>query len=251
MKSTLLTLLLSTLPLAAADRLWYIDFNSEGDGPAPQTLVMASPSETSAAGPVRMAADAEAGRMHIVPSDGPEGGLALELRPGGAQNGAGYLCTVRSGKLQGNTFTYEALVCPAENPEPFNAKWGGQQILNQQPGGSAPQFWLSYNGEGTAIFSSTAGANLSGPVIPGKWSHLAGVVTMAEEEGGPCTLKFYINGELVGEKEFKRPASALPSSLGIGRYLQNKGDSFQGKIDAIAISPEALAPGSFALPLPR
>jgi|GEM_PF-2938244 len=251
-KQTILTLMISALPLGAADPLWRIDFNSEGEGAAPRALLMAGAGETSVSGPFEQSTDAEADRMRIVPSDGPDGGMALELRSGETQNGAGYLSVHRNGKLEGNTFTYEALIQPSENTESFNKRWGGQQILNQQPGGSLPQFWFAYDGEGTVQFGTTAKAHLSGPVTPGAWSHLAGVVTLSEEEGGECRMKFYINGEPIGEETFVRPPGQPPASLGLGRYLQSsKGDSFQGRIDAVAVTPAALAPGGFTLPLPR
>ena len=62
-----------------------------------------------------------------------------------------------------------------------------------------------------------------------------------------------MNGELVGENSFTRTSEkGFPRMLGLGTYLQAaKGDSFQGQIDAIAVSPEALEPADFVLPLPK
>ena len=240
------------LSLQAADPIWLINFNGEGEGEAPPALGKTDSSEVSVSGDFERAEDANPARLKIVTSDGPDGGMALELTGGDVQNGAGYKTSKRGQSLEGNEITYEALIKPAEMPEPFNKSWGGQQIINQQPGGSIPQFWLSYNDQGSVSLGSTAAKGIMGLVTPGKWSHVAGVITLAAEEGGDSTMKLYINGDLVQETSFKRPAGKLPQSLALGRYMQDsKGDAFQGQIDAIAVSPVALEPSGFQLPLPQ
>lgn len=240
------------LSVNAADPIWLINFNGEGEGDAPRTLVKGDAREVSVSGDFEQLDDAESGRMKLVPSDGPDGGMALEITAGDEQNGAGYQSSKRGQAIEGNEFTYEALIKPVETPEPFKKGWGGQQIINQQPGGSIPQFWLSYNDNGSVSFGSTSAKGLLGMVAPGQWSHVAGVVVLAEEEGGESLMRLYVNGDLIQEGSFARPAGKLPSSLGIGKYLQrSKGDSFQGQIDAIAVTPAALEPSGFVLPLPK
>jgi len=244
--------LIISISAKAADPIWLINFNGEGEGDAPPTLMKTDSSEVSASGDFSQTEDAELGRMKIVTSDGPDGGMALEIAPGDIQNGAGYQSSKRGQGLEGNELTYEALIKPIETSESFKKSWGGQQIINQQPGGSIPQFWLSYSDNGSVAFGSTSAKGLVGLVEPGKWSHVAGVVVLSEAVGGDSSMKLYINGDLVQEASFPRPAGKFPTSLGLGKYLQtSKGDSFQGQIDAIAVTPAALEPSSFALPLPK
>lgn len=250
--ATLLLALGLHLSLQAADPIWLINFNGEGEGEAPATLGKTDAMEASASGDFVRAEDADPSRMKIVASDGPDGGMALELTGGDTQNGAGYQSSKRGQSLEGNEITYEALIKPSETPDPFNKSWGGQQIINQQPGGSIPQFWLSYNDHGSVSLGNTSAKGVVGLVTPGKWSHVAGVITLAEEEGGESTMKLYVNGDLIQEASFKRPAGKFPQAIGLGKYMQaSKGDAFQGQIDAIAVSPAALEPSGFVLPLPK
>jgi hypothetical protein len=237
--------------LGFAEPLWIFNFNGEGQGPAPDTIHPSDSAEASLTGRLVVAENWEEGRAFIVESDGPEGGLALELRPGGVQNGTGYLTFRRGHNLESSEITYEVLIKPAEISEPHNESYGGQQILNQQPGGSCPQLMLSYQ-NGEVRFGGVAGSRrLSGLVHPGRWTHVAAVCVLSADQSGDGHAKLYINGELVDEDSIRQPPGKFQEALGIGRYMQDgKGDSFQGQIDAIAVSGEALDPSTFALPRP-
>jgi hypothetical protein len=241
-------ILLTGHPLPA-EPLWLLNFNGLSAGPAPQRLTPRDTKEVSVTEFLEQPEGAEAGRTVIVKSDGPDGGMALELRPGAVQNGAGYVTPPRSGSLDSNALTFEALVKPARLTDFARSSF---QILNNQPGGSIPQSILSTDGDGTVSFSDASRARVQGSLKPDRWSHVAAVYMLADMEGGECRLKLYVNGKLAGEDTFSRPAGKVPRALGIGRYLQwGKSDSFQGQIDAIAVSDEALEPGKFVLPSPR
>lgn len=231
-----------------------INFNGEAEGEAPAVLCRSDAAEVSVSGDFVQGEICDPGRMKIVVSDGPDGGMALELTGGDTQNGAGYTSSKRAQSLEGNEITYEALIKPLESPDSFDKSWGGQQILNQQPGGFIPQFWISYadNNFVSLAMTGEGDKSIKGLVTPGQWSHVAGVIRLADEEGGESTMKLYINGDLIQEVLFSRPEGKIPQSIGLGRYLQDsKGDTFQGQIDAIAVSTAALDLADFVLPLPK
>lgn len=241
----------TAISLSRAEPIWLVNFNGEGEGTAPTELQAAGPDEVSVSGVFHMPEGSEEGRMTLVPSDGPDGGLALRMKAGDERNGAGYISTARGQYLETNAITYEVLLKPVELPEGFNKAWGGQQILNQQLGGDIPQCWLSID-EGGRVRLNSLQAKAEADVPLAHWSHLAGVCVLSPDEGGECTLRIYINGELAQEGSFRRPKGKFPKSLGLGSYLQkSKGDSFQGDIDAIAVSSRALEPSEFVLPIPK
>ena len=242
---------LVSISLSKAEPIWLVNFNGEGEGAAPTELRAAGPDEVSVSGVFHTPEGSEEGRMTLVPSDGPDGGLALRMKGGDERNGAGYISTARGQYLETNAITYEVLLKPSEFPEGFNKEWGGQQILNQQPGGDIPQCWLSMD-EGGIVRINSLQAKAEAGLPLARWSHLAGVCVLSPDEGGECNLRIYINGELAQEGSFRRPKGKLPKSLGLGCYLQKgKGDSFQGDIDAIAVSSRALEPSEFVLPIPK
>jgi hypothetical protein len=102
---------------------------------------------------------------------------------------------------------------------------------------------------------------LEQPVAADRWYHFVGVLDFNESAPTASTLRFYVDGELQGERDYDasqdvwslggsnsiyEPAFALGYSLG---QDANPYDSrgLSGAIDAFAISSDALVPGSFIL----
>ncbi len=81
------------------------------------------------------------------------------------------------------------------------------------------------------------------PVPPGKWSHVAMVISAREH-----TSWIYVNGELARERRWKSDQVVRPGSCRIGNWLADPRDrfanrAFRGQIDELAVWERALPQG--------
>jgi hypothetical protein len=199
-------------------------------------------------------------------SDGFQGGRALVLNPSPGNRHQGYyvprdlpqvLGTPPSGAFDKvNGLTLEAIVF-IERFEP-----GAGNILNQWgSGGMQPGLGLEGTVRGAPqIRFNIAGISLTsapGSGFLGRWHHIAGVLTTVDKR---CTVEIFLDGRSLGRKDAPSEDTTHASlfvpyrgfAIGVDALAVEQpsrpSQTITGKIDAVAVTLEALDPETFVLP---
>lgn len=149
------------------------------------------------------------------------------------------------------SFTVEAFVY-------FNLTGGSSTysvVLNNRADGEGLSFILGRSGAGyNALLSATNGSGASSTInykdstglAGGEWHHVAWVGTLS---GSNITVKFYLDGVADSYTAFFSGGFKMPDeeNWSIGGTANN----FNGFIDELRISNEALAPGQFLSAIPE
>jgi photosystem II stability/assembly factor-like uncharacterized protein/fibronectin type 3 domain-containing protein/sugar lactone lactonase YvrE len=134
-------------------------------------------------------------------------------------------------------FTIEAWVNPA-------AVGAGTIVRKDTAGTSGYALTLSPAGLPTfQVMGPSATAQGSTPLVPGQWTHLAGVFTGS-------AVEIYVNGLLAGSATVAGPLSIGTQALAVGAIPTLPATSFfTGAIDEVRLSTVARTPNEFSLPL--
>jgi|GEM_PF-2214072 len=145
------------------------------------------------------------------------------------------------------TFTIEAFIYPYTNR---------QSVIVRKYGGG--QYYIDLRGEGRVEFSingdGNAAASLDGDITENEWHHVAAVF---DENAGAQAQKIYVDGILKGTNDYASRVDDTDRALGIGCIIRDvmtdpcappsTGQFFNGRIDEVRFSDEALDPSQFIL----
>jgi len=219
----------------------------------------------------------EAGKLLIQDADGPEGGGAMVVEEVDYYARSGLFVPPNTklspaveaagGYEMVSGITLEALVW-IERFHPGGSRIS--EILGQYgSGGIAPL--LRFTGENQDAPDITFITNLEGgtltvtppSAIVGAWHHIAGVLSV---EGDAILMEVLLDGKSLGSKRVPRPEREASNpkvafvpyrgfSIGESTFTAKNPDQpnrlFPGKIDAIAVTTDALDPATFVLPMPQ
>jgi len=262
-------LLLIQPTIASAKLLLKITFDEAGEPgsyPASPYVVAADDFVPAGLNFQRMPGDDSAeGYMNVEKSDGFQGGLALQMKPGGGgmPQSLGYYApsdlpdlpdTPKVGYQDYSGVTIEVIFRLDKFVPGIRELWG-----QWGSGGIKPN--LSLRGtdrNNPEVCFNAAGATLKvkpEQSVIGQWHHLAGTVTTT---GELWTLELFLDGKSIGRQEFEKPARQdmlVPyANFAIGTNVimldpkVTRARTPTGAIDAVALSLDALNAGSFVLP---